>query len=128
MVLIDPPFEIAGEYARMAAALADAQSRWAGGTVMIWHPLKDEEGYRAFLKSVGATNPAKSLIAELKVMPAEKDKLIGSALFIANPTFGLAEMLTEIMPFLVAHLAVREGASWAIKAHEGGRLTCDANG
>src|SRR5690606_14965336 len=41
LVLVDPPFEQKGEFARMASALEKAHARWPGGTYAFWYPVKD---------------------------------------------------------------------------------------
>ena len=39
LILIDPSYEIKGEYARIAAAVADAHRRWPEGVIAVWYPL-----------------------------------------------------------------------------------------
>ncbi|HEY3697723.1 MAG TPA: 23S rRNA (adenine(2030)-N(6))-methyltransferase RlmJ, partial [Spongiibacteraceae bacterium] len=39
LVLIDPPYELKEDYARVVAVLSDALRRFATGTYMVWYPL-----------------------------------------------------------------------------------------
>ncbi len=128
LVVIDPPFEAPGEYARLGDALRDGLKRWATGTFLIWHPLKDAGGYADFLRTVRALAPARMLSAELMVKAAAPGVLSGSGLVVINPTFGLGDSLLEILPFLADVLAVGEGAGWRLRAQEAGRAVVDAEG
>ena len=40
VVLIDPPFEAADEFARLAQALEGAHRKWATGIFLLWYPIK----------------------------------------------------------------------------------------
>lgn len=122
LVLIDPPFEKPGEYERLADALFDGVKRWASGTFMIWRPIKDDDGYRAFDRKIAALGLEKTLIAELSVAARAANKLTGSGLFIVNPPYGLAEALEEILPYLAVRLAAAEGAGWALIETEKGAV------
>ncbi len=44
VVLIDPPYEEKGEFARLAEALAAAYRKWATGVFVLWHPITDRAG------------------------------------------------------------------------------------
>ena len=48
LVLIDPPFEAADEFDKLARALKQALRRFATGCYAIWYPIKDEEAVAAF--------------------------------------------------------------------------------
>ena len=40
LVLIDPPFEDAGDFARLAQGLEAAHRKWASGIYLLWYPIK----------------------------------------------------------------------------------------
>ncbi|MCA8888114.1 MAG: 23S rRNA (adenine(2030)-N(6))-methyltransferase RlmJ [Parvularculaceae bacterium] len=128
LVVIDPPFEAPGEYARLAEALRDGLKRWASGTFMIWHPLKDARGYADFLHTVHVLAPPRLLTAELMVKADAPGVLSGSGLVVVNPTFGLADSLREILPFLAEVLGAGEGPGWRLRAEEAGEMMIDAQG
>lgn len=113
LVLIDPPFEKAGEFDRLIRALEDGLERWATGIFILWHADKDAyitSQYRAELAATGA----RLLVADLHVAaPHESTGLVGCGLTIANPPFGLEDALREAGPYLAALLARGNGA----KAH-----------
>lgn len=120
LVLIDPPFERPGEYDRLAEALAGGLKRWATGIFMIWRPVKDAGGWRAFLAAAEALS-GDILTIEINIREPVADKLTGSGLFIVNPPFGLADALEEMAPWLTEKLAIGPGAGWSIEAREQGK-------
>jgi len=128
LVLIDPPFEKPGEYERLAEAVRDGVKRWASGVFMIWRPIKDDAGYRAFERSVAELGVPNSLTATLSIAPKAENKLTGSGLFFINPPFGLSEALKEILPYLAGRLAASPGAEWSLLATELGRQTISISG
>ena len=128
LVLIDPPFEKPGEFARLAGAVADGIEHWASGIFMIWRPVKDDQGHADFMKAVRQMAIAKTLSVELSVAPRIANRLTGSGLFIVNPPFGLADALIELLPYLAATLATAPGGGWALVETERGRTLRDLHG
>lgn len=120
LVLIDPPFEQQGEYARLAEALTDGLKRWATGIFMIWRPVKDANGWHAFLRATEAIGD--TLNVEFNIRGAVEDKLTGSGLFIVNPPYGLSASLAEALPWLVPRLAIGPGAGWSLIERERGAI------
>src|SRR5262249_5279568 len=41
LVLVDPAYEQAGDFARLAQALAAAHRKWTSGTYLVWYPIKE---------------------------------------------------------------------------------------
>lgn len=59
LVLVDPPFEVPGEWDRMVDGLAAAQRRFPAGTYCLWYPLKRDAAigpFHARLAGLGITN------------------------------------------------------------------------
>ena len=54
LVLIDPPFELDGEFDRMIDGLARATRRFPGGTYLLWHPIKAGSPLAGFDKKLVA--------------------------------------------------------------------------
>src|SRR5215470_10952369 len=40
LVLVDPPFEDEGDFARLVRGLEAAHRKWAGGSYLLWYPIK----------------------------------------------------------------------------------------
>src|SRR5262249_14783899 len=70
LVLVDPPFEEAGEFGRLVEGLAKAHRKWATGIYALWYPLKEPREVNAFVADLKATGIARMLRAELTIAPA----------------------------------------------------------
>lgn len=106
LVIIDPPFEEAGEYDRMAAALADGLKRWATGAFLLWHAAKDRRGVERYLRAARkALGTTPGLVAELRVAEDAAGGLGASGVVLANPPFGVAEALNAAGQALARALA-----------------------
>ncbi|WP_438749231.1 23S rRNA (adenine(2030)-N(6))-methyltransferase RlmJ [Pararhizobium sp. O133] len=112
IVLVDPPFEIAGEYERLVDGLAKAWRRFSGGTFCLWYPLKQGAPIKEFHEALKALEIPKMLCAELSVR-SERDTtgLSGTGLIIVNPPFTLKEELDVVLPFLKDRLKQDRHAS-----------------
>lgn len=112
IVLVDPPFEIEGEYERLANGLATAWRRFPGGTYCLWYPLKKGAPIKQFHEALQALNIPKMLCAELSVK-SDRDAtgLSGSGLIIVNPPFTLKDELHRLLPVLKDILAQDRFAS-----------------
>lgn len=112
LILVDPPFEIEGEYERLADGLAKGYRRFAGGTFCLWYPLKKNAPIKAFHEALKALEIPKMLCAELSVRSdRETTGLSGSGLIIVNPPFTLKGELDLLLPFLKARLGQDRFAS-----------------
>lgn len=111
LVLIDPPYEAADEFSRVAEAFAQARHKWAQGIYLIWYPIKDRSGPDGLAKRLKALRIGKILRAEVTLaqVPAA-DRLIGTGLVIANPPWTLERELAVMLPALAACFAPGEGA------------------
>jgi 23S rRNA (adenine2030-N6)-methyltransferase len=107
-ILIDPPYEVEGEFAQATGTLIEAYRRFATGIFLLWYPAKEKPSVDA---SVGELLNAgiKSLLnLELDVgrpPSANDDRLSATGLLIVNAPFGFAQTMREAMPFLQQHLA-----------------------
>ncbi|MEZ5849855.1 MAG: 23S rRNA (adenine(2030)-N(6))-methyltransferase RlmJ [Hyphomicrobiaceae bacterium] len=116
VVVIDPPFEVEGEFERLGDGLDEAMRRFATGIYLLWLPIKSPARVAAFKDRLRASPHAKLLYAELRVRAFEaEEKLSATALVLANPPFRLAEQLGVLLPFLSDRLAQGHGASHALE-------------
>jgi 23S rRNA (adenine2030-N6)-methyltransferase len=104
-VLIDPPFEQPGEFARLADGLARAHRKWATGTYLAWYPIKDRRDSDAFGRKLARIGIPKVLRAELTVVPERAaDRLAGTGLIVVNPPWTLEAELAVLLPALAGVL------------------------
>ncbi|MBY0225196.1 MAG: 23S rRNA (adenine(2030)-N(6))-methyltransferase RlmJ [Hyphomicrobium sp.] len=111
VVLVDPPFEEAGELDRLVAGLKDAQRRFATGTMLLWYPIKGLGPIDRFYSALSTLALEKVLVTELFTRaPIDPNSLNGCGLVIFNPPFTLAERLSAVLPELTRRMAVADGA------------------
>lgn len=116
LVLIDPPFEEAGEYDRMIDGLARATRRFPGGTYMLWHPIKADSPLAAFDNKLVALARPRTLTVRLLARANQiAPGLNGSGLVIINPPFTLEAELRRILPELARLLAQGPGAGSEVR-------------
>jgi 23S rRNA (adenine2030-N6)-methyltransferase len=104
VVLIDPPFEEAQDFARLAEGLAAAYGKWPTGIFALWYPIKDRAGPDGLAKSLRRSNLADTLRAELNVPAREPGRLGGSGLIVVNPPWTLEKELAVMLPALAGTL------------------------
>ena len=116
LVLIDPPFEETGEYDRMIDGLARATRRFAGGTYMLWHPIKADSPLAAFDKKLIALARPRTLSVRLLVRDNRTAPgLNGTGLVIINPPYTLEAELRQVLPELAQLLAQGPGAGSEVR-------------
>jgi len=112
IILVDPPFEIEGEYERLVDGLVKAWRRFPGGTYCLWYPIKKGAPIKAFHDALKETEIPKMLCAELSVRSdRETTGLSGSGLIIVNPPYTLHDELKQLLPVLKTLLAQDRFAS-----------------
>lgn len=103
LVLIDPPFERADDYARSAEALRRIRTACPGAVVIVWLPLKDLETFDAFLREV--EGPEGLLVAEARIRPLRDPlHMNGCALVLSHAPDGLAADVEAICRWTVGVL------------------------
>ena len=112
IVLVDPPFEIDGEYDRLVDGLSRAWRRFPSGVYCLWYPIKKGAPITAFHQALKELEIPKMLCAELSVRSdRETTGLSGSGLIIVNPPYTLKDELHAALPELKRVLAQDRFAS-----------------
>ena len=113
IVLIDPPFEQAGEFQRLHQALRQGVQRFATGIYLLWYPIKDPRPVVAFKKELGGLGLSKLAAVEFYLRaPNNPDQLNGHGLIMLNAPFSLKSELEACLPFLVEVLGQGKGAAY----------------
>ncbi len=116
-VLVDPAYEEQGELDRLVQGLQEATRRFAGGTFLLWYPIKDSQAVAGFRKEIAALGIAKVLAVELMIRGGNDTALLnGCGLIIVNPPYTLEEKLKVLLPELARVLAQDKGAGFRIEA------------
>ncbi|WP_342360692.1 23S rRNA (adenine(2030)-N(6))-methyltransferase RlmJ [Terrarubrum flagellatum] len=111
VVLIDPAFEDADEFAVIAKKLPQAVRKWPTGIFALWHPIKDPAIVERFMRAMVEAGVEKMLRAELAVDRPEARGLPACGMLIVNPPFTLHDELEILLPEL-ARLLGRSAARW----------------
>ncbi|MDQ0998714.1 23S rRNA (adenine2030-N6)-methyltransferase [Phyllobacterium ifriqiyense] len=115
LVLIDPPFEVGGEFDRLVEGLARAHKRFSGGTFALWYPVKDIQQLRRFTDMLADTGIPKILRTELMIRaPSAEPRLDGTGMIIVNPPFTLEAELRTILPALSKILSDEPNAGFRV--------------
>ena len=96
LMLIDPSYEVKADYDALPRLLAAVRRKWAVGVLVLWYPVLRGAAHAPMLAALGAAHPD-ALRHEAAFPPARAGhRMVGSGLFVVNPTFGLAEALAVI--------------------------------
>jgi 23S rRNA (adenine2030-N6)-methyltransferase len=90
LVLIDPPFERAGDYDRLVDALASGYRRFATGVFLLWYPVKDAAEVRRFHRMIADLAIPKCLVIEATWRVVDGKRLAGAGLVTINAPYTLA--------------------------------------
>jgi len=110
LVLVDPPFEEAGEFTRLVEGVTRAWRRWPGGIYLLWYPIKDRAAvhrFRADLQSSGMTGVL-DVTFEIQPPPTREPRLTGSSVVVVNPPFTLKTEMEAVMPALASLLGTAD--------------------
>lgn len=126
MVLVDPPFEVAGEFDRLVEGLQKAYRRWPGGIYALWYPIKDRRAVNAFRAALAEAGIPKVIDIRFEIRPASSEpSLDGSGMVVVNPPFPLKEELGVILPALSRALSEPAGGSWRVVEIAGEQLSTE---
>ncbi len=116
VMLVDPPFEQAGEFARLQTALDEAVARFATGVTLLWYPIKAGGAAGAFVNKIAHSGHDRLLMVEVLVRHRDMPGgLNGAGLIIHNPTFSLDRHMQTILPWLVGQVGKQAGATWNVE-------------
>jgi 23S rRNA (adenine2030-N6)-methyltransferase len=106
LVLVDPSYEEAADFARLPGALAQAHRKWPTGIYMLWYPIKERDAPDALARRLRRLELAKVLRSEITLGPPRGDAgLVGSGLIVVNPPYTLERDLRRLLPGLTALLS-----------------------
>lgn len=111
VVLIDPPFEVAGEFDRLVDGVVQAAKKFAGGIFVVWYPIKDPTDVARFHRAFVQSGLGNLLGVEvMRQAPMRRDVLNGTGLIVHNPPFTLKSELEQMLPELAQVMGTAAGA------------------
>lgn len=116
LVLVDPPFEQDGEFARLVEALALVRRRFAAAVVAAWYPIKHRAPVRDFHDRLRARGEPDLLGIELTWRPPlDAAELNGCGLLVASPPWGFEPQAEAVLAALHRRLAAGQGEARMIR-------------
>jgi 23S rRNA (adenine2030-N6)-methyltransferase len=108
-ILIDPPYELKGDYHRVIDSVKKSHKRMPGATFAIWYPVVDRKQIGELhrrLKHSGIKNIA---VFELGIKADEDGRgMTSSGMIVINPPWTLFESMQQTLPVL-AKTICKEG-------------------
>ena len=118
LVLIDPAFEAADEFRRLAAGVSKALKKWRTGVFAIWYPLKDEAAAEALYADLLDAGAGDVLQLELGIDAINpQGRLIACGLAVVNPPFGIVAEAERLLPWLAVCMAESPRAFGRVQLH-----------
>jgi len=105
-MLIDPSYEIKGDYEAAAKLVRQVHGRWAVGVIVLWYPILTSGLHRSMIVELERALPD-GVRHEVRFPPArEGHRMVGSGLFVVNPPYGfsteaarLSRLFDSLTPF-----------------------------
>ncbi len=121
LVLMDPAFEIKGEFQRLLDALQRIHRRWATGMVAVWYPIGEREQSSRFHKALKTLGIPATLCTELGLLPYNNpNRLCGSGMVILNSPWQIDLALRRMLPELLERLRIggrgQTRVDWLVEA------------
>lgn len=117
LVLMDPSYELVGDYGKVVASVRDAVTRFAEGVYLIWYPLVRRSESTHLPRRLERLAPKGWLHASLTLGEPDKDGfgMYGSGVFVINPPFTLHATLLQTLPWLRDALATSGRARYLLE-------------
>jgi 23S rRNA (adenine2030-N6)-methyltransferase len=124
LVIVDPPFEQADDFVRLADGITAAYGKWPTGIYFMWYPVKDRDGPDRFIRRLARERMEKCLRVEFAVEAVRPDGgLSACGMVIVNPPWKLAIEIRTFAPALMDVLGRDSGRGYVL-----GEVTLGATG
>jgi 23S rRNA (adenine2030-N6)-methyltransferase len=115
VVLIDPPYELKSDYAKVVEMIADAHRRWSTGVFLLWYPVLSKLAAQRFVERLASTGIPRQLCIEyLPFIDDAAANLLGSGMLIINPPFKLDAALADLAKVLSEGAASHCRVRWTV--------------
>ena len=102
LVLVDPAYEVKGEFDRVVEVLTDAWNKWPAGVYAVWYPVQKKQPVPRFHYDLRNSGMKKIYLHEFSVIPdAAPNRLSGTGMVIINPPWKFDEQIKAVLHWLV---------------------------
>ena len=113
IVVIDPPYEAADDFARLAQALERGHRKWATGIFLAWYPIKGRQEPDSLARRLRHCAMPKVLRAEVDFGERSgPGRLAGCGLIVINPPWRLPAELGCLLPLFGRMFAGEQRLDW----------------
>ena len=103
LMLVDPSYELASDYAAMPALFRNIHRKWPVGVLMLWYPVLTSKAERPMVLALKSMDIPSAVLHEHHFPPARPGHgMIGSGLYVINPPWGFAEAAATLVGWLKA--------------------------
>jgi 23S rRNA (adenine2030-N6)-methyltransferase len=115
LVLIDPSYELSGDYRSVAETLKKMHKRFATGIYALWYPVVERQRIRRLERELQGSGIGNIALFELGIAPdSKRHGMTASGMIVINPPWTLeAEMRLEL-PWLADVLGAEKQGSHRI--------------
>jgi 23S rRNA (adenine2030-N6)-methyltransferase len=131
VVVVDPPFEQADEFERLASGFAAAHAKWPTGIFLLWYPIKDARAAGRLAVRVADAVTQTLPVAKQRGGLAERflriefqrarmvrsEGLTAAGLIVVNPPWTLERDMTRIAAPLAQILGIDGEGRLLVKSH-----------
>jgi 23S rRNA (adenine2030-N6)-methyltransferase len=116
LVLVDPAFEQTGELDRLVDAVKEGVRRFAGGTYLLWYPIKAARPVAEFRRKIAALALPKAAALEVMIRGGEDaQRLNGAGLIVINAPYTLTANMQVLLPELAFVLSQGSGSGFLVE-------------
>ncbi len=117
MVLVDPSYEIKGDYVTVADTLQQAWRRCRHGVFLIWYPVLESGAHQTLLDRLAEGSIRKIWRTEINLRTPPQRGMTGSGLLVVNPPWGYQERLGSVLADVSGPdvLDVSVSGSWLVR-------------
>ena len=119
VILIDPPYEVRGDYVRLIPAVRAMLEKFPQATVLVWYPRLRRVEAEELRRRLVNLAPEDHLRVELQVAPPPVGGrgMTASGLVVLHPPYVWAQRLPEGLPWLAGQLEEAPGqGGWVLEA------------
>jgi 23S rRNA (adenine2030-N6)-methyltransferase len=112
LILIDPPFEEADEFAACAHAFANAFRRFATGIYMLWFPVKAAAEANRFCGEILAAGGKRAVRLDTALNAPAEGRLGCAGLVTVNPPYGFEAEMRASLELVLPRLDAAASFAW----------------
>jgi 23S rRNA (adenine2030-N6)-methyltransferase len=115
LVLIDPAYELSGDYRLAAETLKKMHKRFATGIYALWYPVVERQQIRRLERALQDSGIENITLFELGVASdSKKHGMTASGMIVINPPWTLEAEMRLALPWLAEVLGVERQGSYRI--------------